>query len=332
MSFPWQTETLLVLCSLVIITAAVTRYALSAGMSKLLMFALAPYVLFSLWRFEIDNGYQIFDLATKLVAVFTATYLVSAWFYGERKIAGQYVIAAGMVIGLTGPGVISLINHIYVVAVHPEQGHEYADNRSVADALGHIPVENTLLVTNDLRYPADGYSRENRQFQLAGIFGHRNFAANLEYGGFRREDMILYLRLVKLFQTKTWPATQIGYLREKVGITHLLIHKNYAHADDIPLDLVYENKDYAGISVLGSAIALPGSAGFAAVWRRPSQHRAARGDRPQRLDAAVAHADVPVVEIDRRIAVAGNQLQLVADLEARRAVICSTPCSSDAFT
>jgi hypothetical protein len=245
MSFPWQNQTLLVLCSLLAFTAAVTRYRLSDGLLKLLLFAAAPYVLFSIWRFEIDNGHQIFDLATKVVALFTAVYLVSAWFYGERKMAGQNVIAAGIVIGLTFPGIISLAHHIYVVTAHHEQGHEYADNRAVADALGHIPVEKTLIVTNDLRYPADRYMRDNRQFQLAGIFGHRNFAADLEYGGFRREDAILYLRLVKLFQTPTWPAAQIDDLRGKAGITHLLIHKSYAHADNIPLALVYENKDYA---------------------------------------------------------------------------------------
>ena len=209
------------------------------------MFAVAPYALFSLWRFEIDNGHQIFDLAIKLAAIFTATYVVSAWFCNGRNVACRNIIAAGVVIGLTGPGLMSLINHIYVVAVRHEQGHEYANNRPVADALGHIPVENTLLVTNDLRYPANRYLRDNRQFQLAGIFGHRNFASNLEYGGFRQADRILYLRLLNLFRMPAWPAAQIDFLRGKVGITHLLIHKNYAHADEIPLALIYENDDYA---------------------------------------------------------------------------------------
>lgn len=245
MSMPWHVETLMVLCSLVIITAVVTRVGLSDGMSKLLMFALSPYLLFSLWSFKNLHQWQIFDLAIKLAALFTAVYLVSAWVYSGRKMAFRYVIAAGIVIGLTGPGVASLLNHIYVVAVHPEQGHEYADNRSVADALEHIPVDHTLIVTNDLRYPANDYSRNYMQFQLAGIFGHRNFASNLVHGEFRREEMIRYTGLLELFQRTTWPATQIGYLRDRFAITHLLIHKNYVHADDIPLDLVYENKDYA---------------------------------------------------------------------------------------
>ena len=249
MSMPWQNETLLVLGSLVIVTAVVTRYRLSEGMSKLLMFALSPYLLFAPWRLDIrsaiDNQYQIFELAIQLLALFTAIYIVSAWSRSRPKTAWQYVLATGMVIGLTGPGGVSLANHIYTVTVHPEQGHEYADNRSVADALARIPVENTLMVTNDLRYPADNYSRTYRQFQLAGIFGHRNFASDLVYGGFGSEDRNRYASVMKLFKAEPWPATQIHALRAQVAITHLLIHKNFAHATDIPLSLVYENKDYA---------------------------------------------------------------------------------------
>ena len=52
--------------------------------------------------------------------------------------------------------------------------------------------------------------------------------------------------------------------------------------------------------------------------RLPSQYGTARGDWPQRLDPAVADAHIPVVEIDGRIAVPGDELQLVAHVEARR--------------
>jgi hypothetical protein len=249
MSMSWQNETLLILGILAIATAVATRHRLSDGMAKLLMFALAPYLLFSLWRLDvrsdIDNQYQIFELAIQLVAIFTAVYVVLAWFCNGRKTALKYVIAAACVAGLTGPGALSLANHIRIVAAHPERGHEYADNRSVADALAHIPVGNSLLVTNDLRYPADNYSRTYRQFQLAGIFGHRNFAANLVYGGFGSENRNRYASVARLFKVEAWPATQIRALRDSVAVTHLLIRKDYPHAADIPLDLVYENKDYA---------------------------------------------------------------------------------------
>src|ERR1700730_7956031 len=46
-----------------------------------------------------------------------------------------------------------------------------------------------------------------------------------------------------------------------------------------------------------------------------SIHRTSRGNRPELLDAVAADADVPVVEVDGRVAVAGDEADLVADLE-----------------
>src|SRR5215471_13147010 len=55
-----------------------------------------------------------------------------------------------------------------------------------------------------------------------------------------------------------------------------------------------------------------GAQGIAALG---SINRAAGGDGPELLDAVVADADVPVVEVDGRIAVAGDQPDLVAEPE-----------------
>src|SRR5207253_2894207 len=46
-----------------------------------------------------------------------------------------------------------------------------------------------------------------------------------------------------------------------------------------------------------------------------SRARASGADRPQRLDAPVAHADIPIVQVDGRIAVARDQPDLVAELQ-----------------
>ena len=65
--------------------------------------------------------------------------------------------------------------------------------------------------------------------------------------------------------------------------------------------------------------------------RLESIDRAAGGDWPDLLDAIAAHTDVPVVKIDRGVAVAGDQPDLVAEPEpvgGRRDG--SLPCSSDA--
>jgi hypothetical protein len=44
-------------------------------------------------------------------------------------------------------------------------------------------------------------------------------------------------------------------------------------------------------------------------------NRAAGGDRPELFDAVAADADIPVVEVDGRVAMAGDEADLVADLE-----------------
>ena len=48
---------------------------------------------------------------------------------------------------------------------------------------------------------------------------------------------------------------------------------------------------------------------------RASIHRAAGGDRPDLLNTGAANADLPVVEIDGRIAMAGIKPDLVAEAE-----------------
>src|SRR5271170_7009940 len=52
---------------------------------------------------------------------------------------------------------------------------------------------------------------------------------------------------------------------------------------------------------------------MAAVW---SIYRPPRGDRPELFDAVAADGDVPVVEVDGRVAMAGDEADLVADLQA----------------
>ena len=75
--------------------------------------------------------------------------------------------------------------------------------------------------------------------------------------------------------------------------------------------------------------ARPGDA-LACALRKPA--RRAR-DRPQAFDAAAAHADDPVVEVDRRVAVARNEPHAIAGSGGSPpAATASTPCSSDAFT
>jgi len=245
MSLPWQNETLLILSVLAVLAAAATRQGLSESMRRLLIVALAPYLLFALCEVEIKNQEQIFDLGIRLVGLSAFVYLASAWAARDGHSPAMRAVAAALLIGLTAPGLLSWATHVHVVTAHPDRGHEFTDNRSLAEALRRVPLDDTLLVTNDLRYPANHFLRDFRQFQLAGLFGHRNLASNLAYGGLKPEEVARFVGITRSFQWKSWPEDQISHLRRTYPVTHLLIHKNYPHADAIPLQLVYENRDYA---------------------------------------------------------------------------------------
>src|SRR5262249_12477525 len=51
------------------------------------------------------------------------------------------------------------------------------------------------------------------------------------------------------------------------------------------------------------------------VLRRSSINRSSCGDWPDLLDAVAAHTDKPVVEVDGRVAMTGDQPDLVAEPE-----------------
>ena len=220
-------------------------------MVRLCLFVASSYLLFSGLGIEnqalTDQDLDlVFDVAVKLGVVGMSAYGISVWFGPPSSGVLSRSIAVVLCVGMVGPGALSHLYHTYIVSVAPESGHEYVDNRAVADALLHIPLDGTLLATNDLRYPANDYRRDQRQFQLAGVFGHRNMASNLAYtNNFSEEQTAPYHRANQLFQLQTWPAVEIARLRREVPLTHLLIHKSYAHGDDIPLWMIYENQEYA---------------------------------------------------------------------------------------
>src|SRR5437667_3486146 len=51
------------------------------------------------------------------------------------------------------------------------------------------------------------------------------------------------------------------------------------------------------------------------IRRLWSIHGTPCGDRPELFDAVAADADIPVIEIDGRVAVAGDEAHFVADVE-----------------
>lgn len=135
-----------------------------------------------------------------------------------------------------------LMFQTYRYARNIEYGHEYANNIAIAEVLRAVPVEGALLVTNDLRYQTGSGTRNLMQPQIPALFGHQCYACNLKYQIFHETSM--------RYKQQQWLALDTWFplldrLIIKYGWTHLLIHKEINHPDNIPYPLLKENKYYA---------------------------------------------------------------------------------------
>jgi hypothetical protein len=72
---------------------------------------------------------------------------------------------------------------------------------------------------------------------------------------------------------------------------------------------------HGAVNRMRSLISLKRSLRGHASGRSASINRAAGGDRPELFDAVSADADIPVVEVYGRVAMAGDEVDLVADLK-----------------
>jgi hypothetical protein len=161
--------------------------------------------------------------------------------WGALGTTGRTAFAVAVALAVVPPAV-QAARYAGILLVDPAKGHEFADNRAIGAALQAIPVEKSLIVTNDLRYPADGFSRFNRQLQIPALFGHRAFIVNYAYEeyAFSRD----HLKLQELLRAPEWSPAVDRAAREH-GWTHLLIRRDYLHPSQIPLQRVFENESYS---------------------------------------------------------------------------------------
>jgi len=153
----------------------------------------------------------------------------------------RIAVAATMVVSVA-PAAFVAARYTTVLVETPTRGHEYADNRAIGEALVTIPVAGSLVVTNDLRYPADDFERDRRQMQVPALFGHQAFAVNYFYEAypFSRERA----RLQALLEGESW-STDIDDAARTHGWTHLLIRNDYPHPVPVPLQKTFDNGTYA---------------------------------------------------------------------------------------
>ena len=214
----------------------------------LLLLGLAAFVVVNLTRAiderpggggATDDWLQILLTMTYVLHAFVLSFASARWV----RMGGGLRTAFVLVMALTVLPAAWVAGRYAVVLVRDrEQGHEFVDNRSLGQVLKLIPTEGTLIVTNDLRYPAQNFNRENRQMQIPALFGHQAFAVNYAYEVFEfsRDRRALQA----LLEAEQW-SSEIDDAARTYGWTHLLIRKDYVHPVPIPLEQVFENESYA---------------------------------------------------------------------------------------
>jgi hypothetical protein len=213
---------------------------------SLLAFALAPFLIVNTVRavgvlpMNVDDDWaQIMLPVPLLVRAFAVSLAGARWTRLGHRARVLFATTAALIV--VPPAVVST-RYARLLQTHPEQGHEYVDNHSLAEALAAIPVANSVIVTNDLRYPAEGFRRDDRQMQIPALFGHQAFAVNYYYEAYpfspERHE------LQQLLSAPRW-TDAIDQAAAGHHWTHLLIRKDYPHPAVIPLETVFENAVYA---------------------------------------------------------------------------------------
>jgi hypothetical protein len=213
-----------------------------------LLMALAPILVVNISGLENigetgggagDDWLQILHAVPFLLHAFALSIVSRRWDRLGRSRRAAVLLMMGLAIA---PVATAAARYSVSLIRNPEGGHEFVDNRSLAAALAVIPTKGAIIVTNDLRYPAQNFSRDDRQMQIPALFGHQAFAVNYAYevvpsARERRE-------LQRLLQEPAWSDRILEAARTHHW-THLVIRKDYVHPAPIPLEQIFENQDYA---------------------------------------------------------------------------------------
>ncbi|MBP9213563.1 MAG: hypothetical protein KBF36_03325 [Chitinophagaceae bacterium] len=207
----------------------------------LVLVVFVPILMSTLLKIDNPDYFQFFSIVNLFLIILLIPITISIFHQQKLVVKGLVLFNFGFIIIVT---CTSLFYYTYLLLKKRDQAHEYANNISIAEALKQIPVNNTLLVTNDLRYPANNYQRENKQFQLSAIWGHQCLASSKYFITKESEDnFIKGIKINQLLQQSNWSDSLTNLLSQK-NVTHLLIHREYNHCNNIPFNKIYESNNY----------------------------------------------------------------------------------------
>lgn len=217
------------------------RAAWRPSLVRLLLMAGTFPILVLPVHFQSENGWQVFSPLVDMTAVFVIAFVIAN--VDDLARARRWTVSLLTAVLFVLP-VISTVLYVKRLVVQPQLAHEYCDNRALAEVLRRVPVQNSIVATNDLRYPAEDYRRDLRQLQFGALFGHQNLLTNLVYEHPPQEQQEFLLRFQRLFRARVWEGETIESYRRQIPVTHLVIHRSYSHPSHIPLTLLFENDEY----------------------------------------------------------------------------------------
>ncbi len=192
-------------------------------------FALPFLLVGAVIEFSHRDGWQIVTLVPAFLWLATVTYtvlLVRQMPSIRRRLILLLPITVVMGLPLLGSGIYSMR-----MLQDPSFGHEYVDNQRLQQVLQDFPVEGVILVTNDLRYPANDSIRNERQFQISALYGHECFNCELTYSRQSLDALDNRLSITEMIQTPGRISPAFDTLRKRYNITHVLVQRSYPHAD-----------------------------------------------------------------------------------------------------
>ena len=123
------------------------------------------------------------------------------------------------------PVIANRINSAILFVENKTGWHEYVNNESLAECLSRVPVKGSMLVTNDLRYPADNFTRDMMQLQIPALFGHTMYAGNAKYES-NFADLTKFDEQRALIEGSVGEISHLAQLR---GWTHGIVFKRKAY-------------------------------------------------------------------------------------------------------
>lgn len=246
---------MLLAAPLIILRPTFKDAALGESMRKMVFVLIINVLILSIVYVDTPNSGQFTDPIGLLIVCLDA--MAFAGFIATRNLIVTTIMAGHLFFF----GISNLYGGLKAgvqTAFDPTKGHEYVNNKRLAEVLGSVKMtDRHLLATNDLRYPANGFSRPNRQFQMSSLFGHSFFNAEMLYSFVyfngdaetRRKE---YGRRKAVTDVLSDPGKSLKEESDSLrslGITHVVLHLNYPHIDYGECTVIKRNEDYVMVSL-----------------------------------------------------------------------------------